>query len=181
MRIFHWSLVILFAFAWATEDHQSLHQPVGYAILGLLALRIVWGVVGSRYARFADFIRSPRTVLSYARDLVSGRALRSLGHNPMAGMMVLALMAMLMATGTSGWLIITDAYRSAQWLEEAHEALASLTPGLVAVHVAAVLVMSVWHGEKSRPRHDHRTQAPAIGGTRSARKAPSPSESCRGH
>jgi cytochrome b len=62
-------------------------------------------------------------------------------------MMVLALMAMLMATGASGWLMTTDAYRSARWLEEAHEALASLTLGLVAVHVAAVLVMSVWHGE----------------------------------
>jgi cytochrome b len=147
MRIFHWSLVILFAFAWATEDLQSLHQPIGYAILGLLALRIVWGFVGSRHARFADFIHTPRAILAYARDLFTGTAPRSLGHNPLAGMMVLALMAMLIATGASGWLMTTDAYRSARWLEEAHEALASLTLALVAVHVIAVFAISVWHGE----------------------------------
>jgi cytochrome b len=147
VRIFHWSMVILFALAWMTEDFQSLHEPVGYAILGLLALRIVWGFAGSRHARFADFVHTPRATLAYVRDLLAGRAPRVLGHNPLAGMMVLALMAALIATGASGWLMTTDAYRSVRWLEEVHEALASLTLGLVAVHVAAVLVMSAWHGE----------------------------------
>lgn len=130
-----------------TEDLQSLHQPVGYAILGLLALRIVWGFAGSRHARFADFVHTPRATLAYVRDLLAGRAPRVLGHNPLAGIMVLALMAALVATGASGWLMTTDAYRSVRWLEEAHEALASLTLGLVAVHVGAVVVMSAWHGE----------------------------------
>jgi cytochrome b len=147
VRIFHWSLVILFALAWMTEDLQSLHEPVGYAILGLLALRIIWGFTGSTHARFADFVHSPGAILAYVRDLLAGKAPRVLGHNPLAGMMVLVLMAALITTGASGWLMTTDAYRSARWLEEAHEALASLTLGLVAVHVAAVLVMSVWHGE----------------------------------
>jgi cytochrome b len=147
VRIFHWSLVILFGLAWMTEDLQSVHQPVGYAILGLLALRIVWGFAGSRHARFADFVHTPRAILAYVRELLAGKAPRVLGHNPLAGMMVLALMAALIATGASGWLMATDAYRSARWLEEAHEALASLTLGLVAVHVIAVLVMSAWHGE----------------------------------
>jgi cytochrome b len=127
VRIFHWFLVVLFALAWMTEDLQSLHQPVGCAILGLLALRIVWVFVGSRHARFADFIHSPGATLAYVRDLRAGKALRVLGHNPLAGMMVLAFMAAFIATGASGWLISTDAYRTARWLEEAHQALASLT------------------------------------------------------
>src|SRR5689334_5590667 len=147
VRIFHWSLVILFTLAFITEDLQSLHQPVGYAILGLLALRIVWGFVGSTHARFADFIHAPRATLAYSRALFTSTAPRSVGHNPLAGMMVLALMIGLIATGASGWLIATEAYRSARWLEEAHEVLASFTLGLIAVHFAAVLVMSVWHGE----------------------------------
>lgn len=63
VRIFHWSLVILFALAWMTEDLQSLHQPVGYAILGLLALRIVWGFAGSRHARFSQRPGQTRTRL----------------------------------------------------------------------------------------------------------------------
>jgi cytochrome b len=147
VRVFHWSLVVLFALAWMTEDLQSLHQPVGYAILGLLALRIVWGFAGSGHARFADFVHTPRAALAYVRDLLAGKASRVLGHNPLAGMMVLALMAALIATGASGWLMTTDAYRSARWLEEAHEALASLTLGLVIIHIAAVFLMSAWHGE----------------------------------
>ena len=62
--------------------------------------------------------------------------------------MILALLVMLTATGTSGWLMTTEALRSTEWLEETHEALASITLGLVAVHVLAVLVMSALHGEK---------------------------------
>jgi cytochrome b len=132
--------------AWLTEHRQSLHQPIGYAILALVALRIVWGFIGSRHARFSDFVRSPRVTLTYMRGLLSGTAPRVLGHNPLAGVMILALLAMLLATGASGWLMTTGSYR-AEWLEELHEALASLTLALVGLHVLAVLVMSALHGE----------------------------------
>lgn len=147
VRIFHWSLVALFALAWVTEDLQWLHQPVGYAILLLVALRIVWGFVGPKHARFADFLRSPWATLTYARGLLAGTAQRLPGHNPLAGVMILALLVMLIATGASGWLMTTQAFGSAEWFEELHEALASLTLGLVGVHVLAVLIMSVVHGE----------------------------------
>jgi cytochrome b len=147
VRIFHWSLVALFALAWLTEDAQALHQPIGYAILALVALRIIWGFIGPRHARFADFVRSPRATLAYLRGLLTGSAPRLLGHNPVAGVMILALLAMLLATGASGWLMTTASFRHAEWLEEAHEALASLTLALVGLHVLAVLVMSAMHGE----------------------------------
>lgn len=147
VRIFHWSLVALFALAWLSEDLQALHQPVGYAILALVALRIGWGFVGSKHARFSDFVRSPRASLAYAGGLLTGTAPRFLGHNPLAGVMVVALMGALAVTGASGWLMTTEAYRSVRWLEEAHEALATFTLTLAAVHVLAVFIMSVWHGE----------------------------------
>jgi cytochrome b len=147
VRVFHWSLVILFALAWLSEDRQSLHQPIGYAILALVAARIAWGFVGSRHARFADFVWSPQATLAYLRGLLTGTAPRVLGHNPLAGVMILALLAMLLATGASGWLMTTGTFRSAEWLEELHEALASLTLALVGLHVLAVLVMSALHGE----------------------------------
>jgi cytochrome b len=146
IRVFHWSLVILFGLAWLTEHRQSLHQPIGYAILALVALRIVWGFIGSRHARFADFIRSPRATLDYLRGFLRGTAPRALGHNPLAGVMILALLAMLLATGASGGLMTTGSYR-AEWLEELHETLASLTLALVGLHVLAVLIMSAVHGE----------------------------------
>lgn len=147
IRIFHWSLVVLFALAWVTEDLQWLHQPVGYAILGLVVLRVVWGFVGSRHARFADFVRSPSVTLAYARDLIAGRAPHFHSHNPLAAVMILSLLAMLIATAASGWMMTLDAYRSAEWLEDFHEGLASVTLALVGLHVLAVAIMTVVHGE----------------------------------
>lgn len=147
VRTFHWSLVVLFALAWVSEDLQSLHQPVGYGILGLVVLRIVWGFIGSPHARFSDFVRSPKATLAYGRDLLAGRAPHRRGHNPLAAVMVLALLTMLVATGTSGWMMTLDGYQSAEWLEELHEGLASATLVLVGLHVLAVAIMSAVHGE----------------------------------
>jgi cytochrome b len=129
------------------EHRQSLHQPIGYAILALVAARIVWGFIGSRHARFSDFLRSPPATLAHLRGLLTATAPRVLGHNPLAGVMILALPAMLLATGASGWLMTTGTFRSAEWLEELHEALASLTLALVGLHILAVLVMSAVDGE----------------------------------
>lgn len=147
VRIFHWSLVVLFTFAWMTEDFQRLHQPIGYAILGLVVLRIVWGFIGSPHARFSDFVRSPKTTFAYGRDLLAGRASDCRGHNPLAAIMVLALLVMLIATGTSGWMMTLDGYRSSKWLEDLHEGLASATLVLVGFHILAVGIMSLVHGE----------------------------------
>jgi cytochrome b len=108
---------------------------------------LVWGFVGARHARFADFIHSPGAILAYVRGLLGGKAPRVFGHSPLAGVMVLALMTALSATGASGWLMITDAYRSVRYLEEVHEAPTALMLSLAVVHVVAVFVMSVWHGE----------------------------------
>lgn len=147
VRIFHWSLVVLFAVAWLTEDAQALHQTAGYLIVALVALRVVWGFVGSRHARFGDFVRSPGKTLAYARNLMRGKAPRVLGHNPLAAMMIVTLLLMLTATGASGWLMTVEPYRSAEWIEDVHESLASLTLAFVGVHVLAVVVMSAVHRE----------------------------------
>jgi cytochrome b len=147
VRIFHWSLVALLALAWVSEDLQALHQPIGYAILSLVVLRIGWGFVGPRHARFNDFVRSPTVTLTYARGLLTGTAPRLLGHTPLGALMVLALLASLLTTGASGWLMTTGAFRAAGWLEELHEGLASLTLALVGAHVVGVLAMSILHGE----------------------------------
>jgi cytochrome b len=147
VRIFHWSLVALVALAWASEDFQALHQPIGYAVLALVVLRIGWGFIGSRHARFNDFVCSPTTTLTYARGLLTGTAPRLLGHTPLGALMVLALLASMLATGASGWLMTTEAFRAVEWLEELHEGLASLTLALVGVHVVGVLAMSALNGE----------------------------------
>jgi cytochrome b len=148
VRFFHWSLVTLFVIAYATGDEiEKVHIAAGYAIAGLLALRIVWGFIGPRHARFADFVKSPREALSYLRDTLLFRARRYIGHNPAGGLMVIALIVMLAATSVSGYLMTTDAYWGSKVMEEIHEALANATVALIALHVLGVLVASFTHRE----------------------------------
>ena len=93
VRLFHWSLVASFVVAWLTRHgSEDIHHLAGYAAAGLVVLRVLWGVVGTHYARFMQFTRSPRTVLGYLRDIVTGREARYIGHNPAGGAMILALL-----------------------------------------------------------------------------------------
>lgn len=148
VRVFHWSLAALFLAAYATGDEfAQAHIAAGYAIAGLIALRIVWGFAGPRHARFSDFVRSPRQVLAYLRDVAVFRAPRYLGHNPAGGAMIVALLVMLAGTGVTGYMMTTDAFWGAKWVEEVHEAAANLTVGLIVAHVLGVLLCSFEHGE----------------------------------
>ncbi|MBR0701232.1 cytochrome b/b6 domain-containing protein [Bradyrhizobium diazoefficiens] len=148
VRVFHWSLAGLFLLAYATGDEiEKVHIAAGYAIAGLLALRIVWGFVGPHHARFSDFVRSPRAVLTHLRDVALLRAPRYLGHNPAGGMMVVALIVTLLGTCTTGYMMTTGSFWGAKWVEEVHETFAHITIGLVVVHVLGVLVASFEHRE----------------------------------
>ena len=148
VRIFHWSLVGLFAFAFATADEwDNAHETAGYAVAALVALRIVWGFAGPRRARFADFVRGPGTVLSFLRDSIRFRGRRHLGHNPAGGAMVVALLAAIGGIATTGFMMTTDAWWGVGWVEDLHEALAFGTLGLIVLHVGGVLLASIEHGE----------------------------------
>ena len=148
VRVFHWSQAALIAVAWLTEDGpKTLHQTAGYIIAGMLALRVVWGFVGPRHARFSDFVRGPSTVLGYMRAMVAGREPRYLGHNPAGGAMVVALLLTVAGTAMTGWLQTTDAFWGSSVMEEIHETLASLILVLVAAHLAGVALASMRHDE----------------------------------
>jgi len=145
VRISHWTLVACVAAAWFTRQH--LHEWVGYAALSIVALRIVWGFIGSRYARFRQFIRSPSCTLAYARAVATHREPRYLGHNPLGGWMIAALLATVALAGGTGWLATSDRYWGVEWVEELHEACADALLILVALHLAGVVVSSVRHRE----------------------------------
>ena len=148
VRVFHWSLATLFMVAYVSgDDIEQVHIAAGYAIAGLIAFRIIWGFIGPRYARFSNFVQSPRQVLSYLRDLAMFRAPRYLGHNPAGGAMIIALLVMLVGTSITGFMMTTDAFWGAKWVEEIHEAFANLTVALVVFHVLGVLLSSFGHRE----------------------------------
>lgn len=148
VRLFHWSLVASFGFAYvAAEDWRDAHEVAGYVVLGLIALRLAWGLIGPGHARFSAFVHGPRAVFGYLRATLRGRAPRHLGHNPAGGAMVVALLIMLAVIGGSGWLMTTDAYWGVEWPETVHETAVTLTLMMVALHLLGVLVASLEHRE----------------------------------
>jgi cytochrome b len=148
VRLFHWGLAVSFAVAWLTaETWDNLHEWVGYLAAALVAVRVFWGLVGSRYARFRQFVRPPAAALTYLRDVVAGRERRYLGHNPAGAVMIVALIAAMAGTALTGWMFTLDAFWGVGWIEDLHEGLASLMLVMVAVHVAGVVIASARHRE----------------------------------
>lgn len=147
-RLFHWSLAASFAGAWLTSESErwrDVHVLLGYALLALVAFRIVWGLVGPRYARFSQFVRGPGAVTRYLRSLVTGRPEHHTGHNPAGALAVLVLLALGAATALTGWATYQDI--GGEWFEELHEGLATAMLVVVGVHIAAVVLSSLLHKE----------------------------------
>lgn len=148
VRLFHWSLVAAFAAAYLTSDDADVaHWWAGYAALALVAFRVVWGFVGSRHARFADFVPRPAAFARYLGSAIRGREPRYLGHNPAGGAMILFLLAAVGVIGASGWLLTTDWGWGSESLEALHDGAVELTLAAIAVHVAGAIVESVRHRE----------------------------------
>ena len=162
VRVFHWTLAVAFLTAYLVEDDWlALHVLAGYTVLGLLLFRLVWGVIGTRHARFTDFVRSPAVVLAYLKDVLATRAKRYLGHNPAGGAMVVALLVSLLLTTVSG--LALYGYREFSGplagvmysaspglggvLQEVHEFCSQSTVVLVLLHLAGVALASLQHGE----------------------------------
>lgn len=164
-RFGHWVLVATVAGAWLTHDGGgALHEWLGYASLAIAVLRILWGLVGSRRARFASFVLRPAATLAYARAALERREPRYIGHNPLGGWMIVALIAAVAAADLTGWLFTTDTFWGVGWVEELHEAVSNLLLGLIALHVAGVATASWRHRENLvAAMIDGRKRPPAAG------------------
>ena len=162
VRVFHWGLVSAFTVAYITEeDFLTLHAWAGYIVLGLLLVRILWGFIGTRHARFSDFVTSPRESVRYAIDAVQFQAKRYIGHNPAGALMILIMLISLILTGVTGIAVYGAGENAGPmaglfagnaefWedvFEEVHEFFANFTVLLVIVHIAGVIVESVAHRE----------------------------------
>lgn len=148
VRVFHWLTVLSFAGAYLTSESerwQLVHITLGYTLAGLVAFRLVWGLVGSRHARFASFVRGPGAVLRYLRSLLTRQPEHHVGHNPAGALAVVALLLLAIGTTVSGWANYNEL--GGEWLEEAHELMANLMLAMVGVHVVGVLLSSWQHRE----------------------------------
>lgn len=142
VRIFHWSLVAcVLTNYFVIDDGDDWHQWIGYAASALVTLRIVWGFIGTRHARFADFFPTPSRLRRHIATLREGRPPHHDGHNPLGALMMLALMTLVLALGATGFLQTTDAFWGEEWLQDLHEWLGSALIALAGLHVAAAIVM----------------------------------------
>lgn len=159
VRVFHWSLVFFFLIAFITEDDWlNLHVQAGYAVSLLIGFRLIWGLIGTRNARFLSFVKRPGVVLSYLKSMLTFRVPHYLGHNPVAAVMVIALLVSISIVSFTGMALIATEGQgplagslfsgwSADWMEELHEFFANFTMLLVFAHVAGVLISSLLEGE----------------------------------
>jgi cytochrome b len=178
IRIFHWSLVLSFTVAYlSSEEENPWHIYSGYIVLGLIIFRVFWGLIGSKYARFSDFIHSPSFVVAYIKSLRSGNPQHYLGHNPIGGWMVVIMLATLFVvtlSGLKGYAIeegkgpfavagthltpISAAHaddeqyaegdkKDEEFWEEIHEASSNAMLLLITLHIIGIVVSSRLHKE----------------------------------
>jgi cytochrome b len=173
VRTFHWLLAALVIVAWFTDEPLWLHTWLGYTAGALVVLRVIWGFIGSREARFASFVRGPRVILQDLVDLIRLSSKRYLGHSPAGGAMILALLFMVAVTAITGMVNLAaergegplagfvakleqssptgerdEAERHQEtFLKEVHETAANITLVLVVLHLAGVGWASFAHRE----------------------------------
>lgn len=148
VRVFHWLMALCFAGAYITSDGESwrlVHVTLGYTMAGLVVFRILWGLMGTRYARFSAFVRGPKAVARYVGAMLRGQPEHHIGHNPAGSLAILALLGLALVITASGWAIYNDV--AGEWLAEVHDAAANLMLGVVGVHIAGVVVASWLHRE----------------------------------
>ena len=159
VRVFHWSLVFFFMLAFITEDDWlDLHVQAGYVVSYLVGFRLLWGLVGTRNARFLSFVKSPAVMSAYLKSLLKFKVPHYLGHNPLGAAMVIILLLGITLVSLSGMALIAPegngplagsfvASWDADWMEEVHEFFANFTLLMVTVHVSGVIFSSLVEGE----------------------------------
>lgn len=148
VRVFHWLSVLSFAGAYLSAESERwrlVHVTLGYTLVGLIAFRLIWGVVGTRYARFGNFVRGPSAVMRYVRSMLQRQPEHHIGHNPAGALAIVALLALGGLIGVTGWASYNEV--GGEWISELHDLVANAMLALVGVHIAAVVLSSRMHGE----------------------------------
>ena len=147
-RAFHWLLAIAFVGAFVTAESErlrDLHMLMGYSAAGLVAFRLLWGILGTRYARFTSLPLSPRAVVTYLKSLLTLSPRHYFGHNPAGSWAVIGMLVLITLTAATGWAQAVEV--GPRWVEDLHEGLANTTVAVIGVHIVAVLLSSVLHRE----------------------------------
>ncbi len=176
VRLFHWSLVTTFFICFITEDSSSVHIYSGYLIILLIAVRFIWGFIGTKYARFKSFIVAPKAVIQYLKDMLKNNNRRYLGHNPAGSAMIVVLISSIVITCITGVVLyavddhsgplaflLGNGYgRYENILEEGHEFFSNFSLFLIVLHVSGVIIAGKQHNENLVKSMIHGYKKPSI-------------------
>jgi cytochrome b len=147
-RVFHWLLVFSFAGAYLTSESERwslVHITLGYTLGGLIAFRLIWGFVGTRYARFTSFVKGPSEVLQYAKSMATLKPKHFVGHNPLGAVAIVLLIVSGIAIVVTGYAAFNEI--GGEWVAELHEVASHIMLILVGVHIVGVIAASWLHKE----------------------------------
>ncbi len=161
VRLFHWSLATAFFVCFLTEDNSGLHIYSGYLIVLLILFRILWGFIGSKHARFRDFIVTPKVALNYLKEITKNTNSRFLGHNPAGAVMIVVLITAVFITCVTGvilygaedhagplaFLFAGEYTNLEDTLEELHEFFSNFSLALIVLHIFGVIIAGKQHNE----------------------------------
>ncbi|MYM54356.1 cytochrome b/b6 domain-containing protein [Thalassovita mangrovi] len=143
VRMTHWGVALGIILNGAIVDKDSnLHETVGYTVLALVGLRLIWGLIGTRHARFRDFPLDPGAAMEQLSDMIGGRKRIHLGHTPLGALMIYNLWASILMICLSGYMMTTNTFWGVEWVEEVHELFANWVFFSAVLHVAAVILES---------------------------------------
>ena len=148
VRVFHWLLVLSFVGAYLTAESEVwrlVHVTLGYTLGGLLAFRLVWGVIGTRYARFSSFVRGPGAVIQYLKAIKAKQPEHHLGHNPAGAVAIVLLMLLGLGITATGYITYNDL--GPGWVGELHDLLANAMVLVIIGHLVGVVTASLQHKE----------------------------------
>jgi len=144
VRVFHWSLVLgITANLFFLKGDSLWHQGIGYFIAGLILVRVVWGFVGTRYARFNSFPPNVSASVEQLTDIAIGRKTVHVGHTPLGALMIYNLLFTVLVICVSGYLMITDAFWGTEWTEQLHRVSVAWAEFCAVVHIVAVILESL--------------------------------------
>ncbi|MBI3729847.1 MAG: cytochrome b/b6 domain-containing protein [Burkholderiales bacterium] len=148
VRLIHWAQVAAVVAAWVTSGMTGIaHEYVGYCAGALVLMRLVWGGIGNRYARFTQFLKPVPAALDYLSLVIRSKAPRYIGHNPLGGWMAVALLSCVSLLVLTGWAMGTDLLWGYEWPVRVHVAIAWAMVGMIALHIFGVIFTSWQHRE----------------------------------
>lgn len=147
VRLTHWSVAALVLWDLYEDSGGPLHRNLGYVAAGLVLLRMAWGCFAGGAGNFRAWMPRRRGIVAYLKASLAGHPPRTLGHNPVGALMMLALWTLILSLAVTGWLSRLDRFWGEDWPIDIHAILAYVLLGLVSVHVLAAIVMSRVHRE----------------------------------